>query len=121
MVNDWVDVCAAGELEEGRLRAASVRGRELVLVRREGVTYALDGRCPHRGGELWKGDLVGHQLACPLHAWCYDVRSGEAFFPKGTKLPAHRVREVAGRVEVQLSAPDLSGFTPPGLGSGGTG
>jgi len=110
---DWADVCASHELVEGQLRHASVSGRDLVLLRHEGVAYALDGRCPHRGGELWKGDLMAGKLACPLHAWTYDVKTGVAFFPLGTKLPAHRVVEDGGRVKVQLSAGDLSGFTPP--------
>ncbi len=110
---EWADICASHELLEGRLRHAQVNGRDLVLLRHGGVAYALDGRCPHRGGELWRGDLVNGQLACPLHAWTYDVRTGVAFFPRGTKLPTHRVVEEAGRVKVQLSAGDLSGFTPP--------
>lgn len=110
---EWVDVCASSELFEGQLRPATALGRELVLLRFEGVAYALDGRCPHRGGELWKGDLVAGRLACPLHAWTYDVKTGVAFFPQGTKLPVHRVVEEDGRVKVQLSTADLSGFTPP--------
>ena len=113
MPSDWVDVCASAELVEGQLKHAQVSGRDLVLLRFEGLAYALDGRCPHRGGELWKGDLVNGQLACPLHAWTYDVRTGVAFFPRGTTLPSHRAREEDGRVKVQLSAASLSGFTPP--------
>ena len=120
MSPEWIDVGASAGLSEGGLLKAEVSGRELVLVRRDGVAYALDGRCPHRGGELWKGDLVGHRLACPLHAWCYDVRDGVAFFPKGARLAAHAVREEGGRLQVQLAAPDLGGFTPPNFDSGGT-
>ena len=119
-MDDWHDVCESAALREGELLAATVAGRELVLVRFEQVAYALDGRCPHRGGELAKGDLVGPKLACPQHAWTYDVRSGEAFFPVGTQLVTHRVREEAGRLKVQLAAFDLGGFTPPRFDPGGT-
>lgn len=73
----------------------------MALVRIGGQVYALDNHCPHRGGELGQGDVQGHHLYCPLHAWCFDVRSGDAFFPAGAKVACFEVREVNGRVLVR--------------------
>lgn len=99
---EFVDVCASFEVAEGRASVHSLAGRPIALVRVEGRVYALDNRCPHRGdGELGRGDLEGFHLSCPLHAWCFDVRDGAAFFPSGAKLETFEVRESEGRIALR--------------------
>lgn len=75
-----------------------VEGRDLAVVRVQGVVYAIDNICPHRNGELGRGDLQGFHLYCPLHAWCFDVRDGKAFFPQGARVESFEVKEAQGRV-----------------------
>jgi nitrite reductase/ring-hydroxylating ferredoxin subunit len=94
----FVDVCASAEVVEGRPIVARAQGRELALVRVQGRVYAVDNLCPHRAGQMGCGDLDGHHLSCPLHAWVFDVRDGQAFFPKGAKLETFEVREESGRI-----------------------
>ncbi len=79
-----------------------VEGRDIALARVDGIVYALDNTCPHRGGSLGNGDLQGHHLYCPQHAWCYDVRTGEAFFPSGSRVNRYDVREELGGIFVTL-------------------
>ncbi len=97
----YVDVCASGDAVEGRPFVVSAQSRALAIVRVEGVVYALDNVCPHRAGELGLGDVQGHHLYCPLHAWCFDVRTGVSFFPVGLKQECFEVAERAGRVWVR--------------------
>lgn len=97
---DFVDVLASAALPEGGRVIVDVRGRPVALVRVQGRAYAVDNACPHRDGELGRGDLQGHHLYCPLHAWCFDVRDGRAFFPPGAAIACHEVREDGGRVFV---------------------
>jgi len=40
--------------------------------------FALEDRCPHRGGPLSQGLVHGHCVTCPLHDWIIDLESGEA-------------------------------------------
>ena len=97
---DFVDVLASADLPEGGRRTVEVRGRALALVRVQGRAYAVDNACPHRDGQLGAGDLQGHHLYCPLHAWCFDVRDGRAFFPPGAAIACHEVQEREGRLHV---------------------
>jgi nitrite reductase (NADH) small subunit len=99
-VSEEVDVGASAEVLEGAPTVRELAGGAVALVRIGGQVFAVDNACPHRGGELGHGDLQGHHLYCPLHAWCFDVRTGEAFFPAGAKVPRFEVREVGGRVLV---------------------
>ncbi len=101
----YVDVLASGALPEGGRAEVQAHGRTIALVRVDGAVHAVDGLCPHRGGYLAAGSLEGRHLYCPLHAWCFDVKSGEAFFPKGAKVLCFPVREDAGRIWVAPPKP----------------
>ena len=38
--------------------------------------FATDGTCPHRGGPLGEGDIIGDEIVCPWHFWSFDVTTG---------------------------------------------
>jgi len=44
----------------------------LAVFNVDGVYYAIDNTCSHRGGPLGEGDLEGTVVACPWHAWRWD-------------------------------------------------
>ncbi len=94
----FVDLLASDELPEGGRAVVHAEGRDLALVRIEGVVYAVDNVCPHRFAELGRGDLQGYYLYCPLHAWCFDVRDGTGFFPQGARIESFEVKEEGGRI-----------------------
>jgi nitrite reductase/ring-hydroxylating ferredoxin subunit len=98
----FFDALASEVLTEGRPRAVFIAGQRLALVRVDGLVYALEEACPHRDGLMSEGDLKGHELSCPLHAWCFDVRDGTARFPPGARLRTFPVREEGGRIGVGL-------------------
>jgi nitrite reductase/ring-hydroxylating ferredoxin subunit len=81
-------------------------GHPVVLVRLESGLFAVDGRCPHRGGPMAEGKLEGCALRCPWHGFKYDVRTGQPVWPEGwDPLPAYAVRVRDGMVEL-LIAPE---------------
>lgn len=94
----FVDLLASSELAEGARTVVHAEGRDLAVVRVNGIVYAIDNVCPHHQGELGRGDLQGHHLYCPLHAWCFDVRDGKAFFPNGARVESFEVKEEGGRI-----------------------
>jgi len=104
-----IEVAASAELTEGGRLVVEVEGRQTALVRVDGVVWAVDNACPHRDGELGRGDLQGHHLYCPLHAWCFDVRTGQAFFPKGATIHRFEVRETAGQISVSPQVIESNG------------
>ena len=101
-------------LAEGGRAVVVVVGQSVALVRVGGVVYAIGDTCPHRGGSLGSGDLAGHHLYCPQHAWCFDVRTGNGFFPKGARVATHRVEERSGQIFVDPTPalPPID-FVPP--------
>ena len=59
-----------------------VEGEEIAVFRTvDDQLFALENRCPHRGGPLAEGIVYAHHVACPLHNWKIGLESGEAVAP----------------------------------------
>lgn len=75
----WFDV---GPLEVIPVRGArTVRTprREIAIFRTASdEVFALENKCPHKGGPLSDGIVHGRGVACPLHNWVIDLATGEA-------------------------------------------
>lgn len=85
----------------------------------DGAVYAIDDTCTHQDASLADGWLEGCLIECPLHASCFDLRTGEVDQPPAKRpVRTHRVEVVDGVIFVELSsvAPNL----PPGVTLGDT-
>jgi nitrite reductase/ring-hydroxylating ferredoxin subunit len=108
-------VAAAGEIPPGTRKLVTLAGREIGVFNHGGEYFALLNRCPHQGGPLCKGPLVGvvtskepgrfdysrrgELLKCPVHGWAYDIRTGQSWCdPDDTKVKAYEVTVEAGAV-----------------------
>lgn len=103
----FIPVATLGDLDDRGRAVVVVDGTRVALVRVEGRLHALDDTCPHRGGPLSEGDLEGHMLHCPLHAWPFDVRTGQC-----SRQPGARVRIYEVRVEGEHILLAASGSFP---------
>ena len=56
--------------------------------------FALEDRCPHKGGPLSQGIVFGTSVACPLHGWTVGLDDGCALAPD-----QGRARRFAVKVE----------------------
>ena len=84
-----VPLCTLDELPVGLGRAFEIGGVPLAVFRaRTGEVYAVAGACPHKGGPLADGMLIGSQVVCPLHAYRYHVESGECDQPGACAVEA---------------------------------
>jgi nitrite reductase (NADH) small subunit len=79
MSNDWLDI---GTLNDIPRRAARVvktaRGDIAIFRTMDDQIFALDDKCPHKGGPLSQGIVQGESVTCPLHNWVISLRTGEA-------------------------------------------
>ena len=98
-------IIADAELWDGDMTAHRVDGRDLLLVRHNGVVYAYENRCAHLGVALSEGRLDGYVLTCRAHHWKYDVRSGSGVNPATACLRRFAVKIEDGKVFVDVHAP----------------
>ena len=97
-----VRVAGAGEIEPGGAQVVDAAGRSVAVFNVEGRYYAIDNTCPHRGGPLGEGDLDGAVVACPWHAWRWDVRTGANTNNPALTLACFPVVEDDGAVYVEI-------------------
>lgn len=60
--------------------------------------FALEDRCPHKGGPLSEGIVHGTSVTCPLHAWVFDLTTGLAQGADDGSVRTFAVRTEGGRV-----------------------
>ncbi|HEX8783726.1 MAG TPA: Rieske 2Fe-2S domain-containing protein [Steroidobacteraceae bacterium] len=70
-------------------------GAPIVIYNLGGESFALNNRCPHRGGSLCEGiqtgvvessepgryrySRPGEMVKCPWHGWEFDIRTGRSW------------------------------------------
>ena len=80
MVTDpvqWTDVGAVTDVPVRGSRRVPMPGGDVAIFRTgDGRVFALLDRCPHKGGPLSQGIVLGHAVTCPLHNWSIDLATG---------------------------------------------
>jgi nitrite reductase (NADH) small subunit len=101
----WVELVKAGELPPGQGRTCSAGALRIALFNDGGEYFALDDACPHQGGSLGQGAYHEGRVICPLHAWIFELRTGQC--PRATHegVRTYPTRCVGGAVEVHLPEP----------------
>ena len=69
-------VATKSDIAPGTGKVVEVGGKPIAIFNCDGIFYAVDNTCVHRGGPLGEGSLVGSTVTCPWHGWEYDVSSG---------------------------------------------
>jgi nitrite reductase (NADH) small subunit len=112
---DWLDVCALDDLPLLGARVVK-RGAGIADVAifraADGAVFALEDKCPHKGGPLSQGIVHGHRVACPLHNWNIELGSGEAVAPDHGCTRTYQVRVDGGRVRLSVAALDTAAAAP---------
>ena len=78
----------------------------------DGSLYAIDDTCTHQDASLADGWLEGCAVECPLHAACFDLRTGVPSGPPAKKpVRTHQVVVSDGQVYLRLSGDVPAGVT----------
>ncbi|MEM9392352.1 MAG: nitrite reductase small subunit NirD [Pseudomonadota bacterium] len=103
-MSDWIDI---GALEEIAPRGARVVKTAMgcVAVFRTGAdeVFALENRCPHKGGPLSEGIVHGNKVTCPLHNWVFSLETGAAQGADEGTVPTYPARVENGRILLEHS------------------
>jgi nitrite reductase/ring-hydroxylating ferredoxin subunit len=99
-----VDAGSVSELPAGTMRRCVVEGTTAgnICVAHVGpLLFAVDDKCPDRGGRLSLGLLDGNVVECPVHGWRFNLQNGRrADGPERIRCYPVEVRE--GRILVRL-------------------
>ena len=101
----WIDI---GKLEDIPVRGARVvkttRGCIAVFRTAGDEVFALNDRCPHKGGPLSQGIVHGRSVTCPLHNWVIALDTGEAQGADKGQVHTVPLKVQAGRLLLDAKA-----------------
>lgn len=103
LMSEFIEVLRAEDLPEGRIRSVAVGDRRIALYHTARGFFASDNVCPHRGGPLSEGDLIGDEIVCPWHLWGFDVASGLCAGNPDIRIVTHEVQVSDGNLCIRLS------------------
>ncbi|HSL42717.1 MAG TPA: DUF2231 domain-containing protein [Anaerolineales bacterium] len=98
----WVSVCDANQLKDGETLRINWDGKIIAVARQSGEVYAFQEFCTHRYGPLSEGKLYDHQIECPWHRSCFDIRSGKVVEgPAKVDLKCYSASIRAGKIFIR--------------------
>jgi nitrite reductase/ring-hydroxylating ferredoxin subunit len=95
---EFVEVAKTSDLPVGRVRAVNVGEETFALCHSASGFFATDNTCPHRGGPLSQGDVIGNEIVCPWHLWGFDLATGLCPGNPDIQVAVHEVRVDGDRV-----------------------
>ena len=100
----WVDI---GPLDAIPMQGARVvkspRGCVAVFRTATNEAFAINDRCPHKGGPLSQGIVHGNTVTCPLHNWVINLETGAAQGADKGQVRTIALRVEAGRILLDIS------------------
>ena len=119
-------VCRAEDVAADRLRVVTADGIEVGLLRVGGAIVAYENVCPHQGGPVCQGDVLGRVEAvlddgkrvvrervaadrpvvvCPWHGYTFDAATGECVTDPRVRLRRWHAVERGGEICLAGRAP----------------
>jgi len=105
---NWTHIGLISDIPRRGARCVNTTmGRIAVFRTADDRVFAMEDRCPHKGGPLSQGIVHGASVTCPLHNWVISLETGKAL---GADDGAVRMIPIMVEGEQLLIAPeDLAG------------
>lgn len=90
---NWIKVGKLEDVPRQGSRVINTAAGEIAVFRSiDDQVFALDNRCPHKGGPLSQGIVHGKRVTCPLHSWQIELETGVAVAPDVGCAHRHEVK-----------------------------
>ena len=77
--SQWIDIGALDQIPLRGSRVVKTSAGCIAVFRTAADTaFAIDDKCPHKGGPLSQGIVHDTAVTCPLHNWVISLETGLA-------------------------------------------
>ena len=100
---DWLDIGILSDIPKQGARVVRTAAGDIAVFRTiDDEVFALQDKCPHKGGPLSQGIVHGKRVACPLHDWKIHLDSGQAVAPDEGCAASFAVRREGEKIYLSL-------------------
>lgn len=100
----FVDIGSLDDIPaQGARLVRTAQGCVAVFRTADDQVFALNDRCPHKGGPLSEGIVHGTSVTCPLHNWVFDMNTGQAHGADTGAVRTWPVKVQQGRILIDAS------------------
>ena len=101
----WIEIGTLNDIPVlGSRVVRTASGNIAVFRTSDDEVFALDDRCPHKGGPLSQGIVHNKRVTCPLHNFVNELKSGMAVAPDEGCTRAHPAKVENGIVWLGVQA-----------------
>jgi len=102
---EFQTVAKVGDIPDGEGRSYDLGEYVVAVFLIDGQYSAINDMCPHMGASLASGflDKENCTVACPWHAWRFDVRDGAWADNPRVKTDVFKVRIQGDEIQVSLA------------------
>jgi nitrite reductase (NADH) small subunit len=98
-MTNWIEIGRITDIPPRGARCINTPAGKIAVFRTaENQVYAIENRCPHKGGPLAEGIVHGASVTCPLHNWVFDLATGEAEGADEGQVKTYPIDVVEGRI-----------------------
>jgi nitrite reductase (NADH) small subunit len=100
---NWIPIGQLSDIPPRGARCVRTpAGRVAVFRTADDRVFAIDDRCPHKGGPLSQGIVHGAAVTCPLHNWVISLETGKALGADQGAVRTIPVKVEGGRLFLSL-------------------
>jgi len=90
-MNQFVRICQASEVPSEGAKLVTLNQQEIAIIGRDGTFYAIENRCPHKGGPLGLGRVKNGIITCPWHRFRFELESGKSVTNQAMRATTYRI------------------------------
>ncbi|MFK7965277.1 MAG: nitrite reductase small subunit NirD [Burkholderiaceae bacterium] len=98
---NWVKLLPLQEIPRRGARCVNTPNGKLALFRTmDDQVFAIEDRCPHKGGPLSQGIVHGDAVTCPLHNYVISLSTGAVLGADEGSVATYELRVNDAMVEL---------------------
>ena len=90
----FIKAAVISDVPAGSMKKVTVNDIDILVANVDGNFYALNNKCPHKGGPLCEGKLENNVIHCPWHKAMFEVNTGKNISPAKIGPLSFKVKDV---------------------------
>lgn len=104
-MSDWIEVGKLNDIPKLGARVVNAPEGDIAVFRTaDDKLFALADKCPHKGGQLSQGLVMGTKVACPMHDWKIELDAGTAVAPDEGCAATYPIKMEGETIMLSLTA-----------------